>query len=79
MEWLNNGMKMLNARIVIWNLKASSPNAKPMSHKMKARERCGGMENQSKRSSVYLLRILEASREIDKKIIKEIIREIARR
>lgn len=28
MEWLNNGMKMLNARIVIWNLKALLPKCK---------------------------------------------------
>ena len=71
-EWWNENAECQNSDL-------ESEGRPPQSHKMKARERFGGMENQSKRSSVYWLQVLEGTGEIDKKIIKEIIREIARR
>lgn len=53
MEWLNHWMKMLSAKMVIWEAKSLLPKHKAMRQKNATARKKRDMENQSKRSNVY--------------------------
>lgn len=53
MEWLNHWMKMLSAKMVIWEAKSLLPKHKAMRPKNATARKKQDMENQSKRSNVY--------------------------